>query len=85
MESLKKLQNINPSVIYPGHGPIVTNASERIRTYIEHRSKRNDQIVNALKNSDKPLTITDLVGIIYVVSTKIYLFLILTIYYVLPF
>jgi ribonuclease/clavin/mitogillin len=68
MESLKKLQAIDPSVIYPGHGPIVNNPTQRIQTYIEHRMKRNDQIVDALKKSTTPLTISELVNIIYVAS-----------------
>jgi ribonuclease/clavin/mitogillin len=69
MESLKKLQAINPiSVIYPGHGPTVKNPSQRIQAYIEHRMKRNEQILSALKNTERPLSVLDLVNIIYTVS-----------------
>ncbi len=68
MNSLKRILDIKPNVIYPGHGPIVKNGVEKIQQYIDHRNKRNNQILQALKISEKPLTSEDLVKIIYVVS-----------------
>jgi ribonuclease/clavin/mitogillin len=66
MSSLNKMLNIKPLVIYPGHGPVVQNACERIQLYIEHRNKRNVQILAALKDHyNHPLTPMDLVKIIY--------------------
>ena len=66
MISLKKILDIKPDVIYPGHGPVVRNGQDRVREYIEHRNKRNDQIIDALKNSKEPLDCEELVRIIYI-------------------
>ncbi len=66
MNSLKRIFDIRPALIYPGHGPLVTNGAERIKEYIEHRNKRNKQILEALKTSEMPLEPEDLVKKIYV-------------------
>ena len=66
MNSLHKILKLNPATIYPGHGPVVKNGEERVRQYIEHRNKRNEQIMEALKSSKEPLNPEELVKIIYV-------------------
>ena len=66
MNSLHKILKLNPATIYPGHGPVVKNGEERVRQYIEHRNKRNEQIMDALKSSKEPLNPEELVKIIYV-------------------
>lgn len=65
MNSLKKILDVKPDVIYPGHGPAVKNGVDRIRLYIDHRNKRNEQILDALKNSKEPLDPEQLVKLIY--------------------
>ena len=65
MNSLKKILDVKPDVIYPGHGPVVKNGVDRIRLYIDHRNKRNQQILDALKNSKEPLDPEQLVKLIY--------------------
>ena len=66
MNSLQKILNLKPNIIYPGHGPVVKNAQDRVREYIEHRNKRNEQILDALKNSKEPLDCEELVKLIYI-------------------
>jgi glyoxylase-like metal-dependent hydrolase (beta-lactamase superfamily II) len=51
------------SVIYGGHGPVVTDARAKVFEYIAHRQMREDQIVEALR--DGPSTIPDLVRRVY--------------------
>jgi len=68
MISLNRILGIKPNLIYPGHGPVVKNGVERIQQYIDHRNKRNNQILQALKTSEKSLSPEELVKIIYVVS-----------------
>lgn len=58
---------MKPDVIYPGHGPVVKDGVNRIKQYIEHRNKRNEQIIEALKNSKAPLSVENLVKQIYIV------------------
>lgn len=64
MSSLSLLQNIHPDVIYPGHGPIVLNAKEKIAEYITHRQNREREILAALKPNIW-LTAQDIVRNIY--------------------
>jgi ribonuclease/clavin/mitogillin len=66
MNSLRRIFDIRPALIYPGHGPLVTNGIERIKEYIEHRTKRNNQILDVLKSSAVPLEPEELVRAIYV-------------------
>lgn len=37
MRSLHRIETHSPDVIYPGHGPVVTNAVDKVKAYIEHR------------------------------------------------
>jgi ribonuclease/clavin/mitogillin len=37
-------------VLYPGHGPVVTDGAELISTYIKHRLEREAQIIQVLKS-----------------------------------
>ena len=46
MRSLKRLQSLSPSLLYPGHGPVVTDASHRIQQYLNHREQRESQASN---------------------------------------
>ena len=44
MNSLQKLKGLNPSVIYPGHGPVVKDCGKIIQGYIDHRLQREQQV-----------------------------------------
>lgn len=67
MISLKKILDMEPSVIYPGHGPIIENPVPRIQYYIQHRQEREEQVLNALKEhgNSKYMSEMDIVQIIY--------------------
>ena len=43
MMSLKRLESLSPSLLYPGHGPVVSDACDRIRQYLHHREQRERQ------------------------------------------
>ncbi|MDG2334077.1 MAG: beta-lactamase-like protein 2 [Myxococcota bacterium] len=49
MASLKRLLALEPSVIFPAHGPLVGDACGKIRQYLAHRLEREGQIVAALE------------------------------------
>jgi len=51
MQSLEKILKIQPSVIYPGHGPVIQDPVEKIQFYIKHRLAREEQIFNCLESS----------------------------------
>ena len=40
MKSLEKILELAPSVIYPGHGPVVEDPIPKIQFYIKHRMER---------------------------------------------
>lgn len=79
LSSLQKLLDFRPnypySVVYPGHGPVVSDGPGLIETYIQHRLEREAQIVATLKltpphspdsdNSSEYWTTWTLVSIIY--------------------
>ena len=48
MRSLELLEKHRPKIICPGHGPVVDDGVARIRSYIDHRQIREDQVVAAL-------------------------------------
>uniref|UniRef100_A0A131XZX5 Beta-lactamase-like protein 2 homolog n=1 Tax=Ixodes ricinus TaxID=34613 RepID=A0A131XZX5_IXORI len=67
MGSLEKILSLKPSVIYPGHGPVISDPEPRIREYIRHRLLRERQILDTLAAlSPESLTPMQLVEKIYV-------------------
>ncbi|KAM6318629.1 endoribonuclease LACTB2 [Aegotheles albertisi] len=66
MKTLKRLLQMKPDLIYPGHGPVVRDANSRIQSYINHRVAREKQILNVFqKNVGKSYTSSELVRIVY--------------------
>ena len=50
MKSLKLLAGLRPNLLCPGHGQTVQNGLQRIQGYIEHRERREDQIISAIRS-----------------------------------
>src|SRR3972149_917217 len=48
MESLKRLLDLDIERIYPGHGPVIEPAKAKIHEYINHRLRRDRQILEAI-------------------------------------
>jgi glyoxylase-like metal-dependent hydrolase (beta-lactamase superfamily II) len=63
LRSLRRMQELNPRVIYPGHGPIVLDARAKLNEYVSHREDRERQVLELL--GEGPRTISDLVASIY--------------------
>jgi glyoxylase-like metal-dependent hydrolase (beta-lactamase superfamily II) len=53
MESLRKLQELELTVLYPGHGPEVADPQAKIAEYIAHRQEREDRLVAALDRGER--------------------------------
>lgn len=64
LDSLRRVHDLGPSVLYPGHGPEMRDdPSAVIDFYLEHRRYREGQVVSALARG--PATPAELVRIIY--------------------
>ena len=63
LRSLRRLLDLDPRSIYPGHGPVVLRAREKLLEYLAHREEREAQVVSAL--AEGPRTIAEMVQEIY--------------------
>nr|CAD7405314.1 unnamed protein product [Timema cristinae] len=71
MNSLNIILQLNPDIIYPGHGPVVESPVTKIQYYIDHRNKREGQILQVLKEKTfQKLTEREIVKIIYKETPK---------------
>jgi len=48
LQSLRRMREARPRVIYPGHGPTVFDAVGKLREYETHRAMREEQVLEAL-------------------------------------
>ena len=48
LHSLRRMRELAPRTIYPGHGPAVLQAIAKIDEYLEHRATREAQVLAAL-------------------------------------
>jgi glyoxylase-like metal-dependent hydrolase (beta-lactamase superfamily II) len=53
MDSLRRLQGLDLSVLYPGHGPEVDDPQAKIAEYVAHRQEREDRLVAALERGER--------------------------------
>lgn len=63
LRSLSRMLELRPKTIYPGHGPVVLRAREKLLEYAAHRDAREAQVLDALAIG--PRTIPEMVDVIY--------------------
>jgi glyoxylase-like metal-dependent hydrolase (beta-lactamase superfamily II) len=68
LRSLTRMRDLGPRIIYPGHGPIVLRAQQKILEYLAHREERETQVLAAL--AEGPHTISEMVETIYIDHPK---------------
>lgn len=51
LQTLERIAGLAPSVLYPAHGPPITDASAAIERYRRHREERIAQVVHALRQA----------------------------------
>lgn len=50
LASLERMLSLDPSVIYPGHGPVVADARAKLLEYKEHRLQREREVLAQLRD-----------------------------------
>ncbi len=53
MDSLQKLADLDLTLLYPGHGPDITDPGAKIKEYYEHRLERERKLVAALEAGER--------------------------------
>jgi glyoxylase-like metal-dependent hydrolase (beta-lactamase superfamily II) len=61
--SLKRMLDLGPRTIHPGHGPLVLDARAKLTEYLEHRGERERQLLEEI--TEAPRTAAELVATIY--------------------
>jgi glyoxylase-like metal-dependent hydrolase (beta-lactamase superfamily II) len=56
MDSLRRLQALELTVLYPGHGPEIDDPQAKIAEYLAHRQEREDRLVAALERGQRSKT-----------------------------
>lgn len=65
LQSLYKILLLNPKKLYPGHGPVVDNPTNKVNDYINRRMEREKQILNVLDQNKCYMTSMQIVESIY--------------------
>ena len=47
IEGLYRLRELDANLLFPGHGPVVTNPNKLLSHYIKHRENRHEAVFNA--------------------------------------
>jgi glyoxylase-like metal-dependent hydrolase (beta-lactamase superfamily II) len=63
LESLRRIRELRPGRLLPGHGPIVEDPIALIDRYLAHRAERDRQILSAVHHGAK--TVDDIVNRVY--------------------
>lgn len=61
---MNRLLALKPSVLYSGHGPVITDPQTQITTYLQHRKNRENQVIEVLTQRERA-TVRDIVSTIY--------------------
>jgi glyoxylase-like metal-dependent hydrolase (beta-lactamase superfamily II) len=65
MKSLRRVRDLSPTTLYPGHGERVDDAAALIEEYIKHREQREAQVLEAARAHDGAFIPMDLVPNLY--------------------
>jgi glyoxylase-like metal-dependent hydrolase (beta-lactamase superfamily II) len=53
LRSLRRMRELAPRTIYPGHGPVVLRALAKLDEYLDHRTMREGQVLSALGDASR--------------------------------
>lgn len=55
LAGLARLRDLDPPLLFPGHGPMVANPARLLNHYIEHRSARHARVLEAVQSGHEHL------------------------------
>ncbi len=64
---MNRLLVLKPSVLYSGHGPVISDPQTQITTYLQHRKNRENQVIDVLTQRESA-TVREIVSTIYGVT-----------------
>jgi glyoxylase-like metal-dependent hydrolase (beta-lactamase superfamily II)/8-oxo-dGTP pyrophosphatase MutT (NUDIX family) len=50
LRGLERLRDLDPSLLFPGHGPMVANPKRLLKHYLKHRKTRHSRVLNAVRS-----------------------------------
>jgi glyoxylase-like metal-dependent hydrolase (beta-lactamase superfamily II) len=53
LDSLQKVRDLEPDLLYPGHGPVIEDPTDTIAAYIQHRLDREGRLIEALESGER--------------------------------
>lgn len=53
LDSLRKVRDLEPDLLYPGHGPVIEDPTGTIDTYIQHRLDREGRLIEAIESGER--------------------------------
>jgi glyoxylase-like metal-dependent hydrolase (beta-lactamase superfamily II) len=53
LAGLRRLRDLRPAVLFPGHGPVVEDPQAKLAEYIEHRLDRERRVLEALSEGQR--------------------------------
>jgi len=59
ISSLEKMRNMFSGRAYPGHGPVIEDGKARVTEYIQHRQRRESQVIELLELSGPDYELQD--------------------------
>lgn len=65
LNSLHTMKTLFHGRAYPGHGELIHDGRSKIAEYINHRKRREEQVVQFMKSSSRTCTAMEIVRIIY--------------------
>jgi len=65
VSSLERIRDLNPPCVLPAHGEEIDDVAGLIDHYLEHRRRRDDEILSALKGIGGAGTELDIVAVVY--------------------
>ena len=65
LSSLYRMRDQFSGHAYPGHGPVIEDGRARIEEYVQHRQRREEEVLGVLRGAEPVRTAMQIVKVIY--------------------